>query len=360
MAQDGSALFEPLEAVAGAHGGTPSFEPMTGSGETLFGGVASTGQSAAFAPATASGTATGASVATGDASFEEMTGEGSSPGYGEASFEAATADGTSLTGTAASGDATFQPLSASAAATAVGAATGDGQFQYPIVSGTAYADGTASAAVSFVRSTASAAAFAGSIAQAAIDMLPVDGTASSYAPSVGEGYGDFLPAFAAGMSSSALGSTTRTWATNITTDALTEYRNFRFNSFAEFDGRYFAAGEDGVYELTGADDDGEAISWVVRSGFIDGKDPMLKRLDEILMSMRFDGDIRVRVWTDDNRVFSYTLNNYRPDVIHQVRVKLGRGLKSRFYRFELAGIGGSSAQISNVQLPFISTTRRVG
>jgi hypothetical protein len=93
---------------------------------------------------------------------------------------------------------------------------------------------------------------------------------------------------------------------------------------------------------------------------LDDKNSMLKRLEEVLLAIRYDGPIRVRVWTDDNSFFDYNLSNYREDVLHQVRAKLGKGARSRFYRIELSGINNTAAEISSMQLPMIPLRRRVG
>jgi hypothetical protein len=49
-----------------------------------------------------------------------------------------------------------------------------------------------------------------------------------------------------------------TLAMELTRLALSQYHNFDFNSIAEWHGRYFAAGKDGIYELEADDTDGGA------------------------------------------------------------------------------------------------------
>ena len=52
--------------------------------------------------------------------------------------------------------------------------------------------------------------------------------------------------------------TTTTWVVNTRTNAVTEYANYNFRSFAQMGNRYIAAGPEGLYELDGDTDDGAA------------------------------------------------------------------------------------------------------
>lgn len=152
----------------------------------------------------------------------------------------------------------------------------------------------------------------------------------------------------------------RAWAMNMANEALSEYTNFSFNSFTEFNGKYYGAGPNGLYELDGVDDEGTNIDWTVKTGFLDNKVPNLKRLNEILFALRYNGPIRVRVYTDEETYYDYTLANYREDLIHQTRVKTGKGLRSRYFQVELSSMQGSSVELDSLQLPMEPVSRRIG
>ena len=154
--------------------------------------------------------------------------------------------------------------------------------------------------------------------------------------------------------------TDRAFLMNVGDFALTEYQNYTFNSFVFFDGSYWGAGPDGIYKLTGTTDDGSNIAWSFRTGMLDGKKQGLKRLEEILLSMRFNGPVTLRVWVDDDLWYDYNLANYREDVLHVVRAKLGRGLRSKYFRVEVSGVDNTVAEVSSIDVPMIPLKRRIG
>lgn len=157
----------------------------------------------------------------------------------------------------------------------------------------------------------------------------------------------------------AVAQTFRTWAANTRHAAVTEYTSFPFNSFARYNGVVLAAGPDGLYRLGGEDDEGTAISWYVVTGQSDDKKSALKRLTEVLMGLRFDGAVKVRVWKDDDTMYEYTLPNFREGVLHQARVKTGRGLRSRYFKVGVSGTG-PTLELDSLQLIMPDTKRRVG
>ena len=55
-------------------------------------------------------------------------------------------------------------------------------------------------------------------------------------------------------------------AMNLKNFAVTEYENFDFNSFAEFNGIFLGAKEDGIYPLVGSDDQGTDIDAKITTG----------------------------------------------------------------------------------------------
>lgn len=162
----------------------------------------------------------------------------------------------------------------------------------------------------------------------------------------------------------ATGSTTytdhRTWVLNVGNDALTEYQAHDFDGYAYFNGKYYASGPGGIYLLEGADDAGAAIAWSFRTGLLDGKKPGLKRLEEVLLAMKVNGPVRLRVWTTEDSFFEYTIANFRAGDIQQVRAKLGRGLRSRYFRVQVSGVGNVAAEFLSMQLPMQELRRRVG
>lgn len=165
---------------------------------------------------------------------------------------------------------------------------------------------------------------------------------------------------ASGTASAALASTYRTHAMNTVINAVTEYTGFRFNSYAQINGAYYGAGPDGLVRLDGTDDAGTNIDWKVRTGQIDDKQTGLKRMPEVVMGLRASGPVRVRVYPDDNQFFDYMLPNVKTDTLRQHRVKVGKGMESRYFAVELQGTSNAAIELDSFQMNLTPTTRRLG
>lgn len=159
---------------------------------------------------------------------------------------------------------------------------------------------------------------------------------------------------------SVVASTYRAHVMNTTNNAVTEYTGFRFNSFAQIAGSYYGAGPDGLYRLDGSTDAGSNINWQARTGQIDDKQVGLKRLPEVVMGLRASGPVRVRVYPDDDRYYDYMLPNVKTTTIRQQRVKVGKGMKARWFAVELQGVANAAMEMDSMQLNMTPTTRRIG
>lgn len=165
---------------------------------------------------------------------------------------------------------------------------------------------------------------------------------------------------AAGSLSAAIAAVYRTHTMNTTLNAVTEYTNFNFNSFAEIGGIWYGAGPSGLIKLEGLTDAGANINWQVRTGQTDDKQIGLKRLPEVVLGLRASGPIRVRVYPDDNQYFDYVFPNVKTSTIRQHRVKPGKGMKARYFAVELQGMVNSAIELDSMQINFTPTTRRLG
>lgn len=163
-----------------------------------------------------------------------------------------------------------------------------------------------------------------------------------------------------GTASSVAAETYLTAVMNAKNAAITEYSAHEFNSYAKIGSEYYAAGPDGVFLLDGSTDDGNNIDWRVLTGQMDGKDPGLKRLPEVLLGLRNTGQVRVSIHPDDNTEYAYMLPAVKLDTLHQHRVVPGKGMRSRYYAVELEGVNNSKVEIDSMQVNMTPTTRRLG
>lgn len=376
MAQDGSVAFEPASASGSAPGGEPSFLVETAAGSSPGGQPSfalqtaagdATGASAAdssplvaFEPLEASGAGSAGSVSIGAPSFAAATATGSTPPYTDVSFKPMVAAGVGLTGTVAAGAPIFDFAEALGGNLGGSIAAGTAVFQPYLADVRGVQPNTAVGAAQFRRAQVQGTALVGGVATGTPAFADPESLGAGVTPTVAAGDASFERAMPYGRARVVTAETYRTWAMNVGSAALTQYQNYDFNSLADFAGAQWGAGPDGVRRLAGTDDAGEAIAWSFRTGLHDDKKAVLKRLDEVLLSARFDGPMRLRVWTDEDTYFDYNVANHRPDVVHQVRAKLGKGARSRFFRVELSAMGTTAAEVNTIQLPMIPLQRRLG
>lgn len=359
MAQTGAASFEPLTGIGGVLGAA-TFVAASASGVSSSDGSTASSGAASFSRPTASASASAGSAAEGDAAFEQAAAAAYGPMSTSISFEDMLATGTSLTGGVARAAPLFEPMASSAASRGGSVAIGSPTHQALTALAVSATPRVGTGAASFERPRGSALSLVGSVSTGSAAHRALAALAQAQASAPGVASAQSLPMSAAGISSATLADAARTWAVNLGSGATTEYQNYDFDGYANFAGHQYGAGPSGILRLDGADDAGADIAWAVRTGMVDDKSGQLKRLEELLMSARADGPVRVRVWTDENRYFDYNIPNFRPDVIQQVRAKLGKGARSRYYRVEVFGIGNVAAEITSLQLPLVQLNRRVG
>jgi hypothetical protein len=150
----------------------------------------------------------------------------------------------------------------------------------------------------------------------------------------------FSPAIAEGIQLSAAylspDSSITTWAMNTRTAAVSEYQNYAFNSFARLGNKYIGANEDGLYELTGDDDAGTDIVATIRSGFAQWSGTHLGSFKAAYLAIRGEGSFVLRVVSGDGRTYNYSVT---AESQKTVKVNMGKGLRARYFAFELVSTG---------------------
>jgi hypothetical protein len=138
---------------------------------------------------------------------------------------------------------------------------------------------------------------------------------------------------------------------NTKTLAVTQYVNFNYNSYTKFNGKYLALNnKTGIHELGGDDDNSEDIVASVKTGTINTYGENINRLRDSYVTFRSDGDILLKTIGDETNERTYTINNSTTNTIHERRIKFQRGIKDRFFSFELSNISGSSMDIDKLKV----------
>lgn len=375
MADTASVALQPLTAFAWTPGGAPSTRQLTAFGYTPGGAPSLRALTASAAGGsfdasgrgtievlTGIGQASNPNVGAAAVSLKPLTGAATTRTAAAVTLQALTALGQSDSGQRASSALVLLPVTTSGVGIGQGSAAGTAILQTLAAKGVALNGGSASAAVA-LRSLYGKATGVTRDARGALAIQSLVASASGALLSTGAATGAIivprLRAYAQGEP--GLGATLDAYVMNMRNNAVTRFPGYGVNSLARYNGVYLGAGPNGLFLLEGGDhsDPNTDIAWDVRTGQLDDKSVELKRLTEVLLGVRYDGPVRVRVWKDDQTFYEYSLPNLKPTSLQQVRVKGGKGQRSRYYKVELIG-SGSRFEMDSLQATMPKTTRRAG
>jgi hypothetical protein len=141
------------------------------------------------------------------------------------------------------------------------------------------------------------------------------------------------------------------------------YENFNFNSFAKLStgagDLYYAADDTGIFELTGGTDNGTQIQASLLTGrHAEGSEHLQQVLTGYLAGTS-TGQLVLRVITDSGAIHSYTAEAALGTNPTRQRVKLGKGLKSNFWQFEIKNQSGEDFNLMNVDVLPVVLKRRI-
>lgn len=152
------------------------------------------------------------------------------------------------------------------------------------------------------------------------------------------------------------------WCTNAEGLATSEYRGYNFNSLCRMGDKYLGAGEAGIYLLDGDTDDGGQIDASLLMGLNDFGTPNLKHIPGGYLTRTADGEMRVAVITVSEgvkHVNMYKVPNVVADSPRTSQVRFGKGLRARYWQFELSNIDGGDFTIDEFELMSAISMRRV-
>jgi hypothetical protein len=137
------------------------------------------------------------------------------------------------------------------------------------------------------------------------------------------------------------------WVMNANTDGISKYENFSLNSMAMVSGVPLGADEDGIYELEGDDDIGTPISATVRLGKDDFGESLMKRILKAYLGVSASGRLYLRTITGNGEERTYRTSTNT--TLREMKVDLGRGVKSRYWQFEIANVDGADFELETIQ-----------
>lgn len=134
------------------------------------------------------------------------------------------------------------------------------------------------------------------------------------------------------------------------------YQNFPLTAFCRFGDLHLAVGPAGIYELSGDDDAGAPIeaSGVTATTDLGVSDP--KRLEELYLTVRAEGNLTLGVLVDEERERSYLSPGRGEKAVATRRVRLARGLTGRKVALSFKNVDGGDFELSGIE--FTATTLR--
>lgn len=146
-----------------------------------------------------------------------------------------------------------------------------------------------------------------------------------------------------------------TWAMNTRTRGVTEYSNYAFNSFARIGNKYIGASSTGLYELLGDDDDGTDIVARIKSGFAQWAGTRFTLFKAIYLGVRGEGSFVLRLISGDGKTYDYAVSTRD---MRSTKVHMGKGLRARYFAFELISTG-QDFDLESIEFVPLVTQRRV-
>lgn len=147
-----------------------------------------------------------------------------------------------------------------------------------------------------------------------------------------------------------LPSDSRVWVVNLDTGASTQYDDYGFNSFFEYDGDEYGVTEDGIYKLN----TDAAAGSLVDFGRSDFGSPKLKRVPNVYIGASSDNELYLKVEADGSE-YTYQARSYGDMTNH--RVDPGRGLKGVYWNFTL--IADDDFDLETVTFEPIPLSRKI-
>lgn len=139
--------------------------------------------------------------------------------------------------------------------------------------------------------------------------------------------------------------------------AVTQWTNYPFNSFCEFNGQYLAANEDGLFTISNEDDNGSDITscteFVVDFGTVVHIRSLwigFETSDSLQLSLTFDDR------TSDTQTFTLT-PNHTSNQQHSTKIFLGRGDQGRYLTIKISGVDGADWSLDFIEAIVINRGR---
>jgi hypothetical protein len=147
------------------------------------------------------------------------------------------------------------------------------------------------------------------------------------------------------------------WVVNTDSGANWTYRGWDFSSFTVWNDKNYAANDQGLFELTGSDDDGTPIAASILTGKSDLGTVQHKRMAYVYVGASSDNGLQLAVHTDNGETNTYTVT--AAELMGNSRTAIGKGLRSKYWQFEITNIDGGDFELESFEMRPDATIRRI-
>lgn len=144
------------------------------------------------------------------------------------------------------------------------------------------------------------------------------------------------------------------WCTNTENMLTSEYVGYDFLDIAHVFDRYIGVTADGIFDLTGIDDDGVQIDADVLFGLDSFRTEDLKRVKAVHMGYRADndGDLEVQIVVDgEGPVRKYPVKKIsHSNGVKRGRATIAKGLKSRYWQYGFSNVLGADFTVDDLNI----------
>ncbi len=142
----------------------------------------------------------------------------------------------------------------------------------------------------------------------------------------------------------------------VITTALSQYKNYTFNSFATIGDEVYGANGNGIFKLNVADNDklsstvSIAIDSYYESVLTDFGFSAEKRLRKCNGTLEANGELTFSFKSNEtNEIVQHTVPAFTDNRQHSVEIPVGRSLKGRYYNFIVQNVNGADFSVDNLE-----------
>ncbi len=141
----------------------------------------------------------------------------------------------------------------------------------------------------------------------------------------------------------------------VITPAISQYKNYSFNSFAVIGDNTYGANTNGIFKLDTADNDITAGSAAVieakyESVLTDFGVAAEKRVRKCNGTLEANGALKFSFKSNEtHELIQHTVPDFKDNRQHSVEIPVGRSIKGRFYSFAVENINGADFSVDNLE-----------